>query len=942
MRIYENPQKTSENRLPARSYYIPSGVSEYTLLNGSWDFSYFKRDINVPNVIENWDKISVPSCWQILGYEEPNYTNTNYPFPYDPPYVPNENPCGVYKRDFEVLKKWGKVYFVLEGVSSCAFVYINDKYVGFTQGSHNQAEFDVTDLVNEGKNTVLVKVLKWCVGSYLEDQDMFRHNGIFRDCYLLQRPEGHIVDVEVIPNEKNFNINIDGDANLKIYDKDEVLLDTTINSNYTFAPENPILWNAEKPYLYKIELERNGEIITISSGLRNIEISSKYELLINGTSVKLKGVNHHDTSKIGGWYQTNEEIIKDLELMKQLNINCIRTSHYPPPPFLTKLCDEMGFYVIMEADIECHGTLRRLPNAEHVYDVQSNDWTSTKPEWANEYLNRMYRMVELYKNNPSVIMWSTGNESGHGANHVKMIRWTKKRDNTRLIHCEDASRKGEFHNPDLFSCMYAPPAALEELALRNDMDMPVFLCEYAHAMGNGPGDIYEYNEMFYKYPKLIGGCIWEWADHVFVDNGVQKYGGDFESELTYDANFCCDGVVFADRSLKAGSLEAKAAYQPMATSFNDDVLTITNRYDFTNFDELKFVYTIEVDGVKTKEKEVAITLLPHEKFDLKINYDKISCKYGAYLNCYLYNGDYIVAQTQHELNYSLFKVEDETQYATLTQNDAEIIASGENFKYTFSKVYGNFTSIIIDSQEQLSAKTEISTFRAPIDNDRNVKQFWIFENIWQGENVDRAFTNVRSCEIVDGKIVVNAAYAGVSRLPLFNFVLEVTILKSGKINFNVVGDIRKDAYWLQRLGFDFHLNQDFNSFSYFGKGPYENYCDLSHASYNGMYESTVDAEYVPYVYPQEYGNHANTKILKIGKMVFASENGFEFSTSRFSNNNILKAKHTDELVDSGKIYLHINYKSSGVGSNSCGPFLNEKYRLSEKHIEFNFSLQPNK
>lgn len=377
--------------------------------------------------------------------------------------------------------------------------------------------------------------------------------------------------MEIIPNEKSFNIKLDGKADVKISADNKVLFEGDMDNELSFAPEKPVLWNAEKPYLYDIELARNGEILRFKSGLRSVKISENYELLINGVSVKLHGVNHHDTSKYRGWCQTDEELRQDLLLMKKLNINCVRTSHYPPTPKFIGMCDEIGLYVVCETDIETHGFLRRLPNVGYRYDMESNAWLATMSDWKDEHIERMKRMVEVFKNNPCIIMWSTGNESGHGCNHLEMIKWTRSRDNSRLIHCEDASRKGQFHNADVFSWMYPGYSDLENKALTDDVNMPIFLCEYSHAMGNGPGDVWDYNELFDKYPKLIGGCIWKWADHVVTVDGVEKYGGDFEGELTYDGNFCCDGLVFADRSLKAGSLEAKAAYQPIKTAFEFNV-----------------------------------------------------------------------------------------------------------------------------------------------------------------------------------------------------------------------------------------------------------------------------------------------------------------------------------------------------------------------------------
>lgn len=939
MRYYENPKHTSENRLAPRSYYIPGGVSEYKLLNGEWKFTYFNRDIDVPEMIEEWDTILVPSCWQLLGYENPNYTNINYPYPCDPPYVPDDNPCGVYEREFVLEEKWGRVYLVFEGVSSCAYLTINGNYVGYTQGSHLPAEFDITDYVNEGSNTITVKVLKWCCGSYLEDQDAFRYNGIFRDCYILQRPQNHINDIEMIPDDKNISIKLEGAAKLRIYEADILLVDTDFSDEYTYTVENPILWNAEKPFLYDVVLERAGEEIALKAGLRKVEISDKFELLINGTSVTLHGVNHHDTSKYRGWCQSDEELYKDLELMKDLNMNCVRTSHYPPTPKFIQMCDEIGLYVVCETDIETHGFLRRHANVPYMFDIESNDWPGTNPDWKDEHIERMERMVEYFKNHASIISWSTGNESGHGCNHVDMIRWTRKRDNTRLIHCEDASRKGQNHNADMYSRMYLSLEDLENAALSNDINMPVFLCEYAHAMGNGPGDVWDYSEMFDQYDKLIGGCIWEWADHVVTVDGVEKYGGDFEGEITHDGNFCCDGLVFADRSFKAATYETKAAYQPMKTFYKDGVLSVYNRLDFTNLDEYEFTYWIEADGKKVSEKKMTLSVAPHMETKVAIDYNTMDCKYGVYLNTALSKAGKVYANTQHALPYNLI-IDGKSEKAVLTEDEFDVYASGDGFSYVFSKHYGMFTSIKVDGEEQLSGKIKLSAFRAPTDNDTHLKAFWANINIWQGENLDCAFQKVYNCHVENGTIIVDGSLAGVSRKPLMKHTLLVSILKDGQIDFQFHGDIRKDAIWLPRLGYEFELPQDSNVFLYYGRGPLENYCDMCHSCFIGMNQSTAEAEYVKYVRPQEHGNHTNVKMLRIGKLEFSSEKEFEINVSKYSVDALYKAEHTDELVSDGKVHLRIDYKVSGIGSHSCGPGLLVKYQLKEKEIDFAFSVRP--
>ena len=938
MRHYENPEITSENRCPARSWYIPGGVSQQLMLNGTWNFAFFQRDIDVPEVIESWDTIPVPSCWQLQGYENPNYSNINYPYPCDPPYVPDDNPCGVYQRQFELENISGKTYFVFEGVSSCAYLYINGRYVGFTQGSHLLAEFDITNYVNQGANTVQVKVLKWCCGSYLEDQDFFRYNGIFRDVYLLQRPLGHMGNVDMIPNDKCISIALDGKAEVRIFDGEEMLVSQTMENRFEFSPENPILWNAEKPHLYKVELERSGEIITLKAGLRKIEVSSQYELLINGVSVKLHGVNHHDTSAHRGWCQNESELRRDLELMKSLNMNCVRTSHYPPAPVFLQMCDELGLYVVCETDIETHGFLRRLPNVPYRYDVSSNAWPCTKAEWKHEFVDRMQRMVEHFKNHSSIIMWSTGNESGHGCNHVEMIRWARQRDNSRLLHAEDASRKGQFHNADVFSMMYSSLKDMEEFALRDDINMPVFLCEYSHAMGNGPGDVYDYNELFDRYPKLIGGCIWEWADHVVTENGVQKYGGDFPGEQTHDGNFCCDGLVFSDRSLKAGSLEAKAGYQPIRTTLEGNVLTVYNRLDFTDLEEYEFSYDIEADGKIIASEQLWIHAAPHTAVQVEIPYEAVDARFGVYLNTRLTKGEQVWAHTQHPLPYNPITCA-EAPLAELTEDKLNIYAQGETFRYTFSKHYGAFVSMIVNGREQLAEKPILTAFRAPTDNDRDTRYMWQQLDEWRGENLDKSSVKVYDCHLEESCIVVTGALSGISRAPLMKFTQKISICQDGTAITELTGDIRKDAFWLPRMGYEFSLPEEVSDFAYYANGPFESYRDLCHAGRIGLFESSADKEYVHYVRPQEHGNHTSARWLQIGDLEFTAEE-MEFNVSRFSTAALTKAEHTDELVTDGKTHLRIDYKVSGIGSNSCGPELEKPYRLAEKEVFFRFAMRP--
>lgn len=939
-RIYEDPQKTSENRLLPRAYYIPEGNVEYHLLNGMWKFAWFSRDFEVPEHIDTWDTIDVPSCWQNKGYESPNYCNINYPYPCDQPYVPDENSCGVYERDFLIEKLWGKVYFVLEGVSSCAFLYVNGSYVGFTQGSHLQAEFDITDYVYSGNNTICVKVMKWCCGSYLEDQDCFRYSGIFRDCYLLQRPKDHIVDVDVTTEDNRICVRTDRKANISVYDQNG----TSLSSHQGCTEAEcvvlaPILWNAEKPYLYTVKLEYNGEIITQKIGFRTIQISQKCELLINGTPVKLRGVNHHDTHPYNGWCQTLEELRADLTLMKKLNINCIRTSHYPPTPKFLELCDEMGFYVILETDIETHGVIRRFSNVEYHFDCESNDWPCTDPEWEKEYLERMERAVVRDKNHCSIIMWSTGNESGFGPNQVAMLQWLKARKDGRLRHCEDASRQQKYQDIDVISNMYHPLKQVAQMAEDDNLHLPIMLAEYAHAMGNGPGDVWDYNELFDRYPNVIGGCVWEWADHTVIVDGVQRYGGDFSAEVTHDGNFCCDGMVFADRSLKAGSLEVKAAYQPMRTSYKDGVLTIKNCYDFTDFSECELRYVVKADGVITEEKDLRIRLQPHDSIELRPTIRIPACRYGAYLTCELYANGEQVAHTQHLIQKGTLEAPSKTK-AVMKEEKLEIIFLGDGFKYVFSKQFGTFISMVVNGKELLAEPVKLTAWRAPTDNDGNIKIYWGSYNVWQGENLDKTYNKVYDCCTTEHGISLQASLSGISRKPFLNYRMEIAVDQRGSIQVNINGSIRQNVVYLPRLGFEITLREENLQFSYYGCGPMESYCDMRHAGEVSLYESNAEREYVPYIRPQEHGNHVSVRMVEICGMRIESDQDYECNVSAYSTKVLTVAEHTDELRRDGKTHLRIDYKNSGLGSNSCGPELEEPYRFSEKEISFAFRVTP--
>ena len=951
MKKHEDLNYISENRMPQRAYYIPA--SGCTSLNGVWDFKYFDADFEEGYLDKEWGKIDVPSCWQTRGYEQPNYTNVAYPFPYDPPFVPDKNPMGVYKRNFFVADPSQKTYIIFEGVSSCIELYINDKYAGFSQGSHLQAEFDISAFVVAGENTITAKVRKWCWGSYLEDQDFFRFNGIFRDVYILCRPLGHIKDINITTQDNDINIVFDGNAEISLFDTEQNLIEKKkASKEAVFTVESPVLWNAEKPYLYTLVFENGGESISQKVGFVTYGIGKDNEFLVNGVEVKLKGVNHHDTHPLNGWTMTDEEIKKDLLLMKKLNINTVRTAHYPPTPAFLDMCDELGFYVMVETDLETHGVMYRKAGGCGYDCIDNPEWFCANPDWKQAFIDRMERMYNRDKNHCSIFSWSAGNESGFGDNHIAMIDYVRSQDKKRLVHYEGACRDiispdpnvsdtiNHAHKVDIFSVMYKSVADVSEKAEDPDFQQPYFLCEYAHAMGNGPGDVYDYWDLIYKHKKLIGGCVWEWSDHTVVVNGVPKYGGDFGGELTHDANFCSDGLVFHNRGLKAGSLEVKSAYQYMDCVLNCDEIVVFNRYDFTNLSEYKFRYEIKVDGELIKEKEQVLDVSPKRSAKIKISIPE-KCRLGAYVNCYLYDKTgYCVAQKQLELPVEIEHESKNSAPANVTETEHFIIFFAEGFKYTFSKDLGTFTSIIKNGEEQLTAPIMITSMRAPIDNERNVKQSWYWYNVWQGENLDRQFNKIYKCNLCGNEVTVKGSLAGVSRTPYFEYTVKYLVMLDGTIKVKLEGKVKDECEWLPRLGFEIKVPYEKSKFEYFGMGPYENYIDMNHASMIDRYYSNADTEYVNYIMPQEHGNHTNTKYLKIENgLLFETSNTMDINVSHYTSKMLMDATHQNELIKDESTNIRIDYKNSGVGSNACGPKLLEKYKLSEKKICFEFYIR---
>lgn len=962
MRNYEDLNRIHENTMAPRSHYIPydslekalrgekSDSAYYRLLNGEWDFTYFARDIDCPKEIAEWDKITVPSCWQMTGYEKPYYTNVCYPYPVDPPYVPDDNPLGVYRKVIEVLpEEAGRCnYLVFEGVAPCLELFVNGEYVGYSTVSHSTSEFKVE--LKEGANEILVKVYKWCVSSYLEDQDFFRNNGIFRDVYLLSRPEGHLFDINIGFDSKGIYY----DGSYKVFDAEGKETD--------FA--KPTLWNAEQPYLYTVVVEQAGEFIPFKIGLRDQKVSEKGELLINGVSVKLKGVNHHDTHPDNGYVLTYEEMKKELLVMKSLNINTIRTSHYPPQPDFIDLCNELGFYVVDEADLETHGFCGR--RTAWAYDADPI-WPARNPEWKDAFVDRAARLYERDKNNTCVIMFSLGNESNFGRNHEAMSEYIRSREKertgiNRLVHYEGAYSNNESSMEpdavDLVSRMYCPAQHLTDYHIKSGDTRPFFLCEYSHAMGNGPGDVLDYWNEIEKHDYLIGGCIWEWADHVApIEEGKFGYGGDF-GEATNDGNFCCDGLVFRDRSLKAGSLEAKYAYQPFRASYRDGVLTIRNCYDFKNLIEYDFAWEVTVDGVVCGHGEFKADCPPHECVDVDLDFEAPCGKYGTYLNVYMKDatgyepgfeqmelcagtlsagctadceesagneacaGIVGCAETAHAENCAC-----EEAGVQITEAGEYAVISGEGFCHRFNMHYGQLEQL----DDFLKTPLKLSVWRAPTDNDRNIK------GSWYGSRYDCVYNKVYERSICGNRIKIKAALSPISKMPIFTYESTYTFGADGSIEVALQGKFDQQKPFLPRLGFEFKVAE--KAFTYFGYGPAESYIDMHHGSKMGMYESTAEAEYVSYIMPQEHGSHYNTKFLRLGEYVIESSKGFSCNVSEYSTEELTKKNHYFDLVKDEFTNVRVDYKVSGIGSNSCGPDLLERYRMNDGKVEFRFTIQ---
>ena len=1004
-RYYEDLSVLHENTMPARAYYIPASrrmdnlvehreeSDRMQLLNGTWKFQYFNSIYDIQDSFfeknydtENFDEIQVPSVWQMAGYDTHQYTNIRYPFPFDPPYVPQDIPCGAYVHTFEYSRdeKAPKSFLNFEGVDSCFYVWINGSYIGYSQVSHMTSEFDVTDVLQDGTNTVAVLVMKWCDGSYLEDQDKFRMSGIFRDVYILKRPKQAISDYHIKTRIEDMLAKVEiemkfySPLNVKISIEDRngaVVALGSIAEEGTAVLDiaSPELWNTENPYLYKLILETENEVIVDHIALRKIEIKDQV-IYLNGQKIKFRGVNRHDSDPVTGFTINPEQITTDLTLMKQHNFNAIRSSHYPNAPFFYEMCDKYGFMVIDEADIEAHGPfmIYRKEDTDYNRFKRWNEKIADDPVWEEAIVDRVKLMVERDKNRFCIVMWSMGNESAYGCNFEKALEWTKNFDPDRITQYESARYRNydetyDYSNLDVYSRMYPALSEIQEY-LDKDGSKPFLLVEYCHSMGNGPGDFEDYFQMIQDNDKMCGGFVWEWCDHAIAhgtaENGktIYAYGGDHGEEI-HDGNFCMDGLVYPDRTVHTGLLEYKNVYRPARVISYDKEsgeLVLHNYMDFDDLkDYVKISYELTQDGlVISKGILPEFSVAPHGegKTNLKINVPEngkcyLKLIYHLKKELPLLDEDHILGFDEIEVSKEDTKcklaekwipktvVDSELQ---VNENDTQIHIKGREFAYTIDKRTALFTEMKFAGREYLNHPMELNIWRAPTDNDMYIK------SEWKKAHYDKAYTRAYTTEVVQGKHGVKITSHASVVAETVQKILDVTITwkieAAGKIDADIA--VTKDDEFpdLPRFGVRMFLDKKLSAVRYFGMGPQESYCDKHQAASHGLYQANVDDLHEDYIRPQENGSHYDCEYVELNNsrygIVVSAENAFSFNASYYTQEELEEKTHNYELIESDSVVFCVDYALNGIGSNSCGPVVLEQYRFDDVLFRFQFTLIP--
>ena len=942
-------------------------------LCGEWNFKFFKSVNDVCDLsTEGSDKLTVPMSWQMAlgrGYDVPNYTNVNYPIPYDPPFVPDENPCGLYSRKFTVPAAMAgkKIYLNFEGVDSAFYVWVNDEFAAYSQVSHMTSEIDITSLVHAGENEIKVLVLKWSDGTYLEDQDMWRMSGIFREVYLLFRDETHIRDIFVHCDlddsftDADFTVDVDVTGKATVEWTLDCPCGETISSGKCDVDEsgkivvptvkNAKLWSDEEPNLYNLTLHCGNEYITLPIGARRVEIKDGC-VFINGKKVKAKGVNRHDSHHLLGHATPVEHMVRDIMIMKAHNVNMVRTSHYPNDPRFTALCDKYGLYVCDETDLETHG-------ARPWYAL------SRSPEWEGEYVDRVQRMVERDKNHPCVIFWSLGNESGWGQNHVAMHTWIKSRDTSRIVHYEGANydyNDGKYLRDvtDIESRMYPSPTWCDNYCKAPERDEPLFLCEYSHAMGNGPGDLRDYWEVIEANDNFFGGCVWEFIDHSVAIGDKYgdpsfTYGGDF-GDHPNDGNFCVDGLVYPDRRVHTGLEELKQAIMPVAVrEVKPGTVAIKSRRYFKSLSDISMAWTVKVDGKAVKSgvhPNLDIAPEAEEVFEIVPENELPACGTVTLDLSFRQNKPTEWADVGYEVGFAQFIYERAEKIKAapalypveLCENREEYTVTVGETVYKISKFSGMITDICDNGEHLITKPVVPQIWRAPTDNDRNVQ--WD----WRNSSIHNAKVKCYSTEVVKADENEAVILSKISLAAAPNEVVlraDVTYtVKYGmgiKIACDVKWNIQKKHY--PRFGMRLTMPEGAEQMRYFGYGPNESYVDKRLASKLGEYKSTVTENYEPYVFPQENSSHwgcrwADVHTVAGHGFLFTSCEPFSFNASHFSPEQLTETRHHYELKREPETTVMLDMRMDGIGSNSCGPELAEKYRFNETEFSSSVTIKP--
>ncbi len=955
---------------PPHAYFIPFSANSnageerenserFISLDGEWQFEYFKS-------LTDWeygdtkhsDTIPVPSCWQTQGYDYHQYTNARYPFAFDPPRVPAQNPCGDYKKSFMLHKKSGKRYYLnFEGVDSCFHVWVNDEFKGYSRVSHSTSEFDITDLVRDGENSIRVLVLKWCVGSYLEDQDKLRMSGIFRSVYILERDENHIRDIkittEIYGSLGRINVQLVGGNNVtcRLTDGGEIIAEATdCTDEVTFNVENPHLWTAETPYLYLLEISCGDEKIYERVGIREISVSDG-TVLLNGKKFKIHGVNRHDSDPVTGYAVDKAAVMRDLRLMKEHNINAIRTSHYPNSPWFYELCDELGFYVIDEADLEAHGVNRIRPS--HFGLI------AQMPEFEEDIFDRVERCVKRDINRPSVIIWSLGNESGWGESLEKAGRWVKQFDQTRLLHYESTYETGGHKNDlsmlDMKSRMYASVDEIREYFADKTNTKPFFLCEYSHAMGNGPGDLEDYSMLMEQYDGFLGGCVWEWCDHA-VYMGTQKdgrkiyhYGGDF-GEYPHDGNFCVDGLVYPDRTPHTGLMEYKNVLRPIRVRrIGENEFEFENRLDFTDATELNNIdYEITENGSIIKQGHINLKFGSHHTATAQIQFDASTIGECYIRFMYSINRDTKLLKKGHITGFDQIKLSNGTaceyipQAGTLTMHEDKrsIVISGANFRYIYNKHTAAFDSMTKNGREMLDRPMNWNIWRAPLDN-----EMWDREE-WTRLGYDHAMTDTRETTAEIGEfaqIKSEFSICSAGERPFLTATAKWRIYPDGVVKLDVSAFRPTFMKFLPRFGIRVFVPRELDAVKYYAYGPNESYIDKHRSSWKGMFSASVADMHEDYIKPQENGSRYGANLVSLFgsdmSIEVKSNKEFCFNVSEYTQEELASKVHNYELEKCGSTLICIDAAQSGVGSHSCGPELLPQYRLDGDKIEMSILIQ---